>query len=64
MPTEQSLRIWSLQCPFNKHGVPVMGSFGSTERTVIVMTVTTWSELCKRVEGLATQRFEVGTYGD
>lgn len=55
-------RIWALECPFNKRGVPVMGQFGRTSRGVIVIDVATWQRLCADVPQLQTTMFEVGSY--
>jgi hypothetical protein len=55
-------RIWALHCPFNKKGFPVVGSFGSTERSVIIIPVETWKRLCADVQQLQTTQFEVGSY--
>jgi hypothetical protein len=57
-------RIWGLSCPFNKQGVPVVGSFGSRIRQVVIMDVATWTALCKEHPTLGATEFEVGTYGD
>lgn len=58
------IRIWALHCPFTKKGFPVLGSFGSTERSVIIITVADWKRLCAENPTMATTRFEVGSYDD
>ena len=55
-------RIWALTCPFTKQGVPVMGSFGSQIRQVVIIPVATWTRLCQEIPGLAATTFEVGSY--
>lgn len=54
-------RIWALHCPFKKDGFPSMGTFGKTIKPVIVMEVATWTALCAKHPGLATELFEVGS---
>lgn len=61
-PVDHPYRMWCLPCPFTKTGVPVLGSFGKTEKAVIVMTVETWKRLCEDVPQLQTTQFEVGSY--
>lgn len=56
------VRMWVLECPFNKRGVPVMGTFGSRSGHVIVFTSAAWQQLCKDVPQLQTTQFEVGSY--
>lgn len=55
-------RIWVLHCPFKKTGVPVMGSFGASEKPVVIFTLETWQKLCADVPQLQTTQFEVGSY--
>ena len=55
-------RIWALHCLFRKDGTPSLGTFGKTERPVIIMTVETWKRLCADVPQLQTTQFEVGQY--
>lgn len=55
-------RIWALGCPFNKKGFPVMGTFGSSIRSVIVIDHATWKRLCADIPALQTAQFEVGEY--
>ena len=59
---EPQYRIWVLECPFKKSGVPVVGSFGATSRNVVILTTETWKRLCADVPQLQTTQFEVGTY--
>lgn len=54
------IRIWALHCPFSKSGFPVLGSFGSTVRGVVIIPVETWTKLCKEIPDLAARQFEVG----
>lgn len=56
--------IWGMSCPFNKQGVPVVGNFGRSIRTVVIMPVETWTRLCKEHPSLGAQKFNVGTFGD
>lgn len=56
--------IWGMSCPFNKQGVPVVGSFGSCIRNVVIIPAETWTALCKEHPTLAATEFEVGIYGD
>jgi hypothetical protein len=55
-------RIWSLHCPFNKRGFPVMGSFGTTESGVIVIPFETWNRILEEHPSLKLTQFEVGSY--
>ena len=55
-------RIWCLPCPFTKTGFPVLGSFGKTQRSVVIFTTEEWQRLCADVPALQTMEFEVGTY--
>ncbi len=55
--------MWVLEAPFNKRGVPVMGSFGSTSGHVVIFTIEAWKKLCEDVPQLQTTQFEVGSYG-
>jgi hypothetical protein len=57
-------RMWALHCPFKKSGFPVLGTFGTSEKAVIIMTVETWKRLCADVPQLQTTEFEVGSYED
>ncbi len=57
-----SIRMWVLECPFNKRGVPVMGTFGSRSGNVVIFTVGAWKKLCEDVPQLQTTQFEVGSY--
>lgn len=59
---QKPLRIWALWCPFNKKGFPVLGSFGSTERSVVIIPMETWNQLCADNPGLQTTQFDVGHY--
>jgi len=54
-------RIWAAHCPFNKQGTPVLGSFGSTVRPVVVIPMATWTKLCKDIPELGAMQFEVGS---
>jgi hypothetical protein len=55
------LRIWALHCPFRRNGSPVLGSFGSTEQPVVIMTADTWTRLCLEIPELGQRQFSVGT---
>lgn len=59
---QKPVRVWVLHCPFNKKGMPVLGSFGSTERGVMIMPIETWTALCKEIPELGRKQFEVGSY--
>ena len=62
MPDERpKYRIWAMHCPFNKHGNPVVGSFGRTIEPVVIIPIKTWTRLCNDVEAIKTTQFEVGT---
>jgi hypothetical protein len=54
-------RIWAQHCPFRKTGSPVLGTFGATIEPVVIMKMSTWTQLCKDVPQLQTTQFEVGT---
>ena len=56
-------RLWVLHCPFRKNGSPVLGTFGATERAVVIMTLDTWQQLVADVPALQATQFEVGTAG-
>lgn len=56
------IRIWAFHCPFNKRGVPVLGSFGSTVRGVVILPMETWTALCKEIPALGAKQFEVGSH--
>ena len=58
----QPIRIWSVACPFNKKGFPVVGSFGKTIRNVVIIPTDTWTRLCREHPTLAATQFEVGHY--
>ena len=55
------IRIWTLHCPFTKTGFPVLGSFGSTVRGVVIIPIEKWMELCQQIPALAQTQFEIGT---
>lgn len=54
-------RIWVTHCPFKKNGFPSVGNFGATINPVVIMTMTTWKDLCSRVPELQTMKFDVGS---
>jgi len=56
------IRMWVLEAPFNKRGVPVMGQFGSRSGNVVVFSMAAWKKLCEDVPQLQTTQFEVGSY--
>lgn len=60
MKTNNKPRIFVTPCPFNKHGAPVVGSFGSRIQNVVIITVETWNRLCAENPQLASTQFEVG----
>ena len=55
-------RIWAMHCPFKESGSPVLGTFGYTERGVIIIPIETWNALCREIPELARTQFEVGGY--
>jgi hypothetical protein len=55
-------RIWALWMPFKKSGFPSLGTFGATERKVVIIPMETWNTLCAENPGLQTTQFEVGSY--
>jgi hypothetical protein len=57
-------RMWAMHCPFRKTGSPVLGSFGASIEPVVIMKMSTWTQLCKDVPQLQTTQFEVGTVGE
>lgn len=56
------LRIWAVHCPFKKSGFPSLGTFGYTEKAVVILTMETWNQLCAEIPALKTRPFEVGSY--
>lgn len=60
-PNTTAHTIYALQCPFSKRNFPVVGSFGSLIREVVIIPVETWSQLCREIPGLAAAKFNVGT---
>lgn len=54
-------RIWAMHCPFRKNGTPVLGSFGATERAVVIIPMTTWTKLCQEIPELGRMQFQVGS---
>lgn len=61
-PTVRPFRIWVADCPFRRNGSPVLGTMGSSVRTIIVIEDETWRRLCAEVPQLAATHFEVGTF--
>jgi hypothetical protein len=61
-PESPKYRIWAAHCPFKKNGFPSLGTFGATVKPVVIMSMETWTRLCKDVPQLQTTQFEVGTY--
>lgn len=57
----QKYRIWVLHCLFKKNGSPSLGSFGQTERPVVIIPLPTWQKLCAENPALAATQFEVGS---
>lgn len=55
-------RIWALWMPFKKDGAPSLGTFGKTERKVVIIPMETWNALCAEIPALQTKEFEVGSY--
>ena len=53
-------RMWKAWCPFNRNGFPVVGNFGSSGRTVVILDADTFSRLVRENPNLATARFELG----
>ena len=60
--TPEPYTIWALHCPFRKDGAPVLGTFGSETRGVVIIEVETWKRLCRDVPQLQTAQFRVGTF--
>lgn len=56
--------MWVAHCPFRKNGSPVLGTMGSSEQAVVVMTTDEWRRLCADVPQLQTTQFRVGTFDD
>jgi hypothetical protein len=56
------MRIWGVWCPFNKRGAPVLGTFGSTSESIVIIRAVDWANLCREIPELGTRQFEVGTY--
>lgn len=61
-PSPKPPRIWALWCPFKKTGFPSLGTFGTTERKVVIIPMETWNALCAEIPALQTKQFEVGGY--
>ena len=53
-------RIWAFRIPFTKAGAPSIGYFGTTVRSVVIVPMETWNELCAENPALAATQFEVG----
>ena len=51
-------RVWAILCPFTKTGYPVTGT---SVRSVVIMTGSTWKKICEDVPQLQRTMFEVGT---
>src|SRR3954464_3098685 len=49
------LRMWVTECMFKKNSFPSLGAFGSTSGLVVIMTVSTWEQLCREIPELATR---------
>lgn len=56
--------VWSMFAPFRKDGAPVMGSFGQSVRSVVVMEAETFRRLIREHPELQTAVFRVGTVDD
>lgn len=54
--------MWVAHCPFRKSGSPVLGTMGSSEQPVVVMTTAEWRRLCADVPQLQTTQFRVGSF--
>lgn len=59
--TKPLYRIWVAHCLFKKSGFPSLGTFGKTERPVVIFDLETWKRLCADVPQLQTTQFEVGS---
>jgi hypothetical protein len=59
--TERPDRIWAFHCPFNRHGVPVLGNFGGSIKPVVILPMATWTKLCREIPELGQRQFDVGT---
>ena len=64
MSTPASYRIWKMLCPFRKTGSPVLGTFGKSAATVIILRVEVFRQLIDDHPSLATAQFEVGEFTD
>ncbi len=58
---EKPARIWVTHCLFKKNGFPSLGTFGATERPVVILPLRTWEALCREIPELAKRQFEVGS---
>ena len=56
------LTMWVMECPFSKHGTPVVGNMGRTIRRVVVMEAETFKAMLAAHPSLKTQEFKVGTF--
>jgi hypothetical protein len=61
-PAPTPRTMWVMHCPFRKNGSPVVGTMGSTVRTVVIFDIDEWKRLCEEVPHLATTHFRVGSY--
>lgn len=56
--------IWAVWMPFKKSGFPSLGTFGATERKVVIIPMETWNALCAEIPSLQTKQFNVGSHED
>lgn len=58
--TELPITLYRTFMPFNKHGAPVVGNFGSRVDTVLIITTKEWDRLLEQHPSLKTAQFRVG----
>ncbi|HET8777959.1 MAG TPA: hypothetical protein VFN76_09900 [Candidatus Limnocylindria bacterium] len=52
--------MWSMAAPFRKNGTPVVGTMGSSIRSVVIMEAETFKRLVAENHDLETAEFRVG----
>lgn len=57
-------RIWTLDAPFDKDGVPVMGTVGRSVERVVVIRSQTFRRMIAEHPSLRTAAYEVGSYDE
>lgn len=58
----QPYTLWALDAPFDKHGVPRMGTVGQSIRRVVVMDAETFKRLIAEHPELQKAEFRIGRY--